>query len=70
VMGLYWQKATTQGAVLSLAAGILTWLLFFPQVSGLGAHFPGQLAGLIAAFAGMFAGSLMPQLMSRRASAA
>ncbi|MDQ2988801.1 MAG: sodium:solute symporter family protein, partial [Pseudomonadota bacterium] len=63
VMGLYWERATTQGAVLSLAAGICTWLLFFPQVSGLGAHFPGQLAGLIAAFAGMIAGSLMPQLM-------
>ncbi|HEU4374206.1 MAG TPA: sodium:solute symporter, partial [Telluria sp.] len=70
VMGLYWERATTQGAVLSLAAGICTWLLFFPQVSGWGAHFPGQLAGLIAAFAGMFAGSLMPQLMRhQRASA-
>jgi SSS family solute:Na+ symporter len=63
VMGLYWERATTQGAVLSLVAGVCTWLLFFPQVSSFGAHFPGQLAGLIAAFAGMFAGSLMPQLL-------
>jgi SSS family solute:Na+ symporter len=66
VMGLYWKRATTQGAVLSLAAGICTWLLFFPQVSGLGTHFPGQLAGLVAAFAGMVLGSLLPQVMKDR----
>jgi SSS family solute:Na+ symporter len=63
VMGLYWRRATTQGAVVSLAAGIGTWLLFFPQVSSLGAVFPGQLAGLIAAFAGMVTGSLAPQVL-------
>jgi Na+/proline symporter len=66
VMGLYWKRATTQGAVLSLAAGIFTWLVFFPQVSNLGVRFPGQLAGLIAAFAGMFVGSLAPQLLKNR----
>ena len=66
VMGLYWRRATTQGAVVSIAAGICTWLLFFPQVSSLGTVFPGQLAGLLAAFAGMFAGSLMPQLLADR----
>ncbi len=66
VMGLYWKRATTQGAVLSIAAGIVTWLLFFPQLSGLGAVFPGQLAGLLVGFAGMFIGSLMPQLLANR----
>jgi SSS family solute:Na+ symporter len=66
VMGLYWKRATTQGAVLSLAAGIFTWIVFFPQVSNLGVRFPGQLAGLIAAFAGMIAGSLAPQLLKNR----
>jgi SSS family solute:Na+ symporter len=66
VMGLYWKRATTQGAVLSLAAGIVTWLVYFPQVSSLGEAFPGQLAGLIAAFAGMIAGSLAPQLLKNR----
>jgi SSS family solute:Na+ symporter len=66
VMGLYWKRATTQGAILSLAAGIITWLAFFPQVSSLGAAFPGQLAGLIAAFAGMFIGSLAPQVLKNR----
>jgi SSS family transporter len=66
VMGLYWKRATTQGAILSIGAGIFVWVLFFPQVSDFGAAFPGQLAGLIAAFAGMFIGSLGPQLLKNR----
>ena len=66
VMGLYWKKSTTQGAIVSLAAGIFTWILFFPQVSSLGQQFPGQLAGLLAAFAGMVLGSLAPQRLKNR----
>jgi SSS family transporter len=68
VMGLYWKRATTQGAIFSLAAGIVVWVLFFPQVGGeaLSKMFPGQLAGLIAAFAGMIVGSLMPQVLRNR----
>jgi SSS family transporter len=68
VMGLYWKRATTQGAILSLVAGVGVWLLFFPQVGGeaLSKAFPGQLAGLIAAFAGMLLGSLLPQLLLNR----
>jgi Na+/proline symporter len=66
VTGLYWKRATTQGAVMSLAAGVGTWILFFPQVSMLGELFPGQLAGLLAAFAGMVIGSLMPQRLKNR----
>jgi SSS family transporter len=65
-MGLYWKRSTTQGAILSLALGVGTWILFFPQVSGLGEHFPQQLAGLIAAFVGMIAGSLLPQKLRNR----
>ena len=66
VTGLYWKRATTQGAVFSLTAGVGTWILFFPQVSMLGELFPGQLAGLLAAFAGMVVGSLMPQRLKNR----
>jgi len=66
VMGLYWKRATTQGAVFSLAAGVGTWILFFPQLFGLGEKFPPQLAGLIAAFAGMVIGSIAPQLLKNR----
>lgn len=70
VMGLYWKRATTQGAILSIGAGIVVWVLFFPQISSLGEHFPGQLAGLLAAFAGMFVGSLAPQVLKNRHDAA
>src|SRR4029079_8610589 len=66
VMGLYWKRATTRGAVISLAAGVGTWILFFPQVSKLGEQFPPQLAGLVAALVGMVAGSLAPQIMQTR----
>lgn len=66
VFGLYWKRATTQGAILSLVAGVGTWLVFFPQVTSLGEHFPGQLAGLIAAIVAMVAGSLMPQRLKNR----
>jgi Na+/proline symporter len=66
VMGLYWKRATTQGAILSIAAGIATWILYFPQISSLGEAFPGQLAGLLAAFAGMIVGSLAPQVLKNR----
>jgi solute:Na+ symporter, SSS family len=64
VMGLYWKRATSQGAIVSIAAGISTWIVFFPQISTFGEHFPGQLAGLIAAFIGMFVGSLAPQKLT------
>jgi solute:Na+ symporter, SSS family len=67
VMGLYWKRATTQGAIISIVAGVVTWLLFFPQLNeGLSKAFPGQLAGLLAAVAGMVAGSLAPQLLRNR----
>jgi SSS family transporter len=66
VFGLYWERATTQGAVLSIALGVVTWVLFFPQLSTWGEAFPGQLAGLIAAGVGMVLGSLAPQLMRNR----
>ncbi|MGE4241823.1 sodium:solute symporter family protein [Ramlibacter sp.] len=68
VMGLYWKRATTQGAIFSIAAGVSVWVLFFPQIGGeeLAKMFPGQLAGLIAAFVGMIVGSLAPQWLRNR----
>jgi Na+/proline symporter len=59
VCGLYWKRATTQGAALAIAAGIGTWLgceIFSPD--GL---WPPQLAGFVAAACGMVIGSLAPQ---------
>lgn len=66
VVGLYWKRATTQGAIFSVVAGISVWIIYFPQISKLGEDFPGQLAGLIAALVGMFAGSLAPQWLRNR----
>lgn len=70
VMGLYWKRASTQGAILSIGAGIFVWVLFFPQITSWGDVFPGQLAGLLAAFAGMFVGSLAPQVFKNRSEPA
>jgi SSS family transporter len=64
VMGLYWKRASTQGAIASVTLGIAFWIGF--AVAGLDEVFPSQLAGLIAAFAGMIAGSLAPQVLKNR----
>jgi len=61
--GLYWRRATTQGAILSITLGIGT-LVLFTFHGPLGEAFPGQLAGLLMALAGMLVGSLMPQLVA------
>jgi solute:Na+ symporter, SSS family len=60
VFGLYWKRATTQGALASVVLGLGTWL-FFLAAPPLAEAFPQQLAGLLAALAGMVAGSLAPQ---------
>ena len=57
--GLYWKRASTQGALFSIVLGILTWLLFLSTPAG--EEFPAQLAGVLAALAGMLLGSLGPQ---------
>ena len=60
VFGLYWKRATTQGALASIVLGIGVWLLCM-IAPGWGEAFPQQLAGLLAAFAGMIGGSLTKQ---------
>jgi SSS family transporter len=62
--GLYWQRATTQGAVFSIVLGIAAWLAFL--VTPAGETFPAQLAGLLMAVAGMVIGSLGPQAVKNR----
>ena len=57
--GLYWKRATTQGAAAAMALGLATWIsleLVAPE-----GFFPPQFAGLFAAIFGMLAGSLLPQ---------
>lgn len=63
VFGLYWKRATTQGALAAVVLGIGTWLIFW-AVPGWADAFPQQLAGLIGALIGMVFGSLLPQWMT------
>jgi len=64
LFGLYWSKATTQGAIFSIALGLLTWLLCL--MSSAGEEFPAQLAGVLAGLAGMLIGSLAPQALKNK----
>lgn len=59
VCGLYWKRATTQGAIYSIVLGLSAWLTF--MLTHLGEQFPQQFAGLIGATLGMVLGSLSPQ---------
>src|SRR5262245_4869273 len=65
--GLFWKRATTQGALLAVVSGISAWLLM--EVSAADALVPPQLVGLLAAIAGMVLGSLLPQRYGRTAAA-
>jgi len=62
VFGLYWKRATTQGALAAVALGLGVWLLFVASPM-LSEAFPQQLAGVLAALVGMLAGSLAPQFI-------
>ena len=61
--GLYWPKATTQGAVAAIVAGLVTWLVL-ELISPADAVWPPQLVGLLAAAAAMVAGSWVTQAPS------
>jgi SSS family transporter len=63
--GVYWKRATTQGAIASIVLGIGVWIAFLAYAPW-GEAFPCQLAGLLAAIAGMLIGSLGPQLIADR----
>jgi solute:Na+ symporter, SSS family len=59
VCGLYWRRATTQGALAAILIGFLVWIsleILMPE-----ALVPPQLAGVLASAAAMVIGSLLPQ---------
>ncbi|MFT7228665.1 MAG: SSS family solute:Na+ symporter [Methylophilaceae bacterium] len=60
VFGAFWRKATSQGALLAIVAGIGSWIgidfLFGDEIL-----IPGQLLGLVVSIGSMILGSLMPQ---------
>jgi len=62
--GVFWRKATTQGALLSVFAGLSVWLLsesIDPE-----ALIPPQFNGLFASLMGMILGSLAPQVIGHQ----
>lgn len=63
VMGLYWKRATTQGALCATIGGLTCWLLL--ENFGGDSIWPPQLAGLLVSFVGMMVGSLTPQLVRK-----
>lgn len=62
--GLYWKRASSQGAVLSIIIGVSTWYfgeyLFDTEI------WPPQLVALITGTAAMIIGSLLPQWLPHR----
>jgi solute:Na+ symporter, SSS family len=68
VAGLYWPRATRQGALFSIVGGVVTWLAL--EAASPEGYVPPQLAGLVASAFGMLAGSLLPQRYGVRRAAA
>ncbi|HSB48632.1 MAG TPA: sodium:solute symporter family protein, partial [Burkholderiales bacterium] len=63
--GLYWRRATAQGALAAIVGGLVTWIAL--EIAAPEGLFPPQLAGLLASIAGMLLGSLAPQWYGVRA---
>lgn len=63
--GLYWKRATTQGAACAIGGGLAVWItceiLIAQQILPAEPFLPPQFAGWLASVAGMLAGSLLPQ---------
>ena len=60
--GVYWSKANTQGAVVSMVLGVSVWV--FLEATAPEGLWPPQLAGLIAAIVGMVVGALSPTFIA------
>lgn len=56
VLGLFWKRATTAGALLAVVLGLASWLLL--ELVAPEALVPPQLVGLALSFLGMLVGSL------------
>ena len=57
--GIYWKRATAQGALFSIVLGVASWLLM--ETFAADGDVPPQLAGLAMSLFGMVAGSLLPE---------
>jgi SSS family transporter len=64
--GLYWKRATRQGALASIILGLASWVLL--EVSAPEGLWPPQLVGVLLSMGGMVVGSLAPQFVKRPAA--
>ena len=62
VFGIFWRRATNQGALAAIFCGLITWITCMALVPE-DALLPPQFAGLLASLAGMLVGSIMPQFL-------
>ena len=64
VCGIYWSRATTQGAIFSILLGVPFWIaneyFYMEESENLWRCVPPHLYGLAASFLGMWLGSSMP----------
>ena len=65
--GLYWTRATTQGAICAIVSGLTTWLVLEGTVTP-DQVWPPQLVGVLMAAGGMVVGSLLPQWITHPAT--
>jgi SSS family solute:Na+ symporter len=57
--GLYWKRATRQGALASVLLGLTSWILM--EYLAPDGTWPPQLVGVLSSLGGMVCGSLLPQ---------
>ncbi|MDQ6618549.1 MAG: sodium:solute symporter family protein [Pseudomonadota bacterium] len=62
--GIAWRRASTQGAMMSIALGALSWIL--SEALNPEGLMPPQLVGLLWGIVGMVTGSLLPRLGPQR----
>ena len=63
--GVYWKRATTQGALMAIFFGLAVWL--GSELFNQDALVPPQLAGFLASIVGMVIGSFMPAMIAKHA---
>jgi SSS family solute:Na+ symporter len=62
--GLYWKRASNQGALLSIVLGVGAWLSM--ETLQPDTYWPPQLVGLLFSITGMLVGSMLPNMMRDR----
>ncbi|HQR50558.1 MAG TPA: sodium:solute symporter family protein [Methylophilaceae bacterium] len=65
VCGILWRRATTQGALMAIFGGLLSWIMIEVMI-GEASPVPPQLIGLGISAIGMVAGSLLPQWVGHK----